>query len=86
MIHVQDLFYNIPSWKRAMKGKGSKREECDRILSVMWRYAVHEVKLGVGFLCRGEFPAAADNITNHNTTKPGYKQTRKEDRPQNKSE
>lgn len=54
VIQVQDLFYNIPSRRRALEGnKRSEREEYDRILSVVQRYAVHEAKRGVGFLCRG---------------------------------
>ncbi|KAL9180697.1 hypothetical protein ACHAXT_011150 [Thalassiosira profunda] len=53
-ISVQDLFYNIPSRRRAMEGsKRSERDEYDRILGVVQRYAVHEAGRGVGFLCRG---------------------------------
>ncbi|KAL7539408.1 hypothetical protein ACHAXR_009272 [Thalassiosira sp. AJA248-18] len=54
VIQVQDLFYNIPSRRRAMEGsRRSERDEYDRILNVVQRYAVHEAKRGVGFLCRG---------------------------------
>ena len=55
VITVQDLFYNIPSRKRALDsgGRRSERDEYDRILNVVQRYAVHEAKRGVGFLCRG---------------------------------
>lgn len=55
MITVQDLFYNIPSRRRALDsgGRRSERDEYDRILNVVQRYAVHEAKRGVGFLCRG---------------------------------
>jgi DNA mismatch repair ATPase MutL len=52
-IQVQDLFYNVPSRRKAMEGRRNEREEYDRILSVVQRYAVHESRSGVGFLCRG---------------------------------
>ena len=52
-ILVQDLFYNVPSRRKAMEGKRNEREEYDRILAVVQRYAVHEARRGVGFLCRG---------------------------------
>ncbi|EED90196.1 mlh1-like protein, partial [Thalassiosira pseudonana CCMP1335] len=52
-ITVQDLFYNIPSRRRAMEGRRSERDEYDRILNCVQRYAVHEAKRGVGFVCRG---------------------------------
>jgi DNA mismatch repair protein MLH1 len=52
-IQVQDLFYNVPSRRKAMEGRRNEREEYDRILSVVQRYAVHEARRGVGFLCRG---------------------------------
>jgi len=54
VIQVQDLFYNIPSRRRAMEGRRSERDEYDRTLNVVQRYAVHEAKRGVGFLCRGD--------------------------------
>ena len=38
-IHVQDLFYNVPSRRRALSGKRNEREEYDRILNVVQRYA-----------------------------------------------
>ena len=53
MIQVQDLFYNVPSRRKAIEGKRNEREEYDRILSVVQRYAIHEARRGVGFLCRG---------------------------------
>ena len=55
VITVQDLFYNIPSRRRALEsgGRRSERDEYDRILNVVQRYAVHEAKRGVGFSCRG---------------------------------
>ena len=52
-IQVQDLFYNVPSRRKAMAGRRNEREEYERILGVVQRYAVHEARRGVGFLCRG---------------------------------
>jgi DNA mismatch repair protein MLH1 len=52
-IQVQDLFHNIPSRRRAMEGRRNEREEYERILNVVQRYAVHASRRGVGFLCRG---------------------------------
>ncbi|KAL7487865.1 hypothetical protein ACHAW6_013431 [Cyclotella cf. meneghiniana] len=52
-IQVQDLFYNVPSRRRAMEGRRNEREEYERILAVVQRYAVHEARRGVGFMCRG---------------------------------
>jgi len=52
-ITVQDLFYNIPSRRRAFEGARCEREEYDKILDIVQRYAVHVAKRGVGFICRG---------------------------------
>ena len=52
VIQVQDLFYNIPSRRRALEGRKNEREEYERTLGVTQRYAIHEAKHGVGFLCR----------------------------------
>ena len=52
IVHVQDLFYNIPSRRRALEGRKNEREEYERTLGVAQRYAIHEAKRGVGFLCR----------------------------------
>ena len=52
VIQVQDLFYNIPSRRRALEGRKNEREEYERTLGVTQRYAIHEAKRGVGFLCR----------------------------------
>ncbi|KAL7494598.1 hypothetical protein ACHAWT_006577 [Skeletonema menzelii] len=52
VIQVQDLFYNIPSRRRALEGRKNEREEYERTLGVVQRYAIHEAKRGVGFLCR----------------------------------
>jgi DNA mismatch repair ATPase MutL len=52
VILVQDLFYNIPSRRRALEGRKNEREEYERTLGVTQRYAIHEAKRGVGFLCR----------------------------------
>ena len=58
VITVRDLFYNIPSRRRAFENSAgntarSEREEYDRILGVAQRYAVHVAKRGVSILCRG---------------------------------
>ncbi|KAL7466193.1 hypothetical protein ACHAXS_006481 [Conticribra weissflogii] len=53
IVQVQDLFYNIPSRRRAMEGRKREAEEYDRILTVAQKYAVHCARRGVGFLCRG---------------------------------
>eukprot|EP00984_Skeletonema_dohrnii_P035812 scaffold36010_cov144-Skeletonema_dohrnii-CCMP3373.AAC.1 len=52
VIQVQDLFFNIPSRRRALEGRKNEREEYERTLGVAQRYAIHEAKRGVGFLCR----------------------------------
>eukprot|EP00985_Skeletonema_marinoi_P027819 scaffold23370_cov139-Skeletonema_marinoi.AAC.12 len=52
VIQVKDLFYNIPSRRRALEGRKNEREEYERTLGVAQRYAIHEAKRGVGFLCR----------------------------------
>ena len=58
VITVRDLFYNVPSRRRAFenstgKTARSEREEYDRILGVAQRYAVHVAQRGVSLLCRG---------------------------------
>ncbi|KAG0747237.1 hypothetical protein G6F57_003641 [Rhizopus arrhizus] len=46
-ITVEDLFYNVPTRKKALK---SASEEYNRILDIIMRYAVHNS--GVSFTCR----------------------------------
>ena len=55
VVAVRDLFHNVPSRRRALESGGSRaeREEYDRVLGVAQRYAVHEARRGVGFVCRG---------------------------------
>jgi len=50
-VKVEDLFYNIPSRKRAFQGK-KEIDEYHRILNVAQRYAVHKAKDGVAFVCQ----------------------------------
>ena len=54
-VSVKDLFHSIPSRRRALEGAGRRgeREEYDRILGVLQRYAVHEGRNGVGITCKG---------------------------------
>ena len=51
-IKVEDLFYNIPSRRRAFAGSRKEAEEYTRVLNVAERYAVHQAGGGVGLVCR----------------------------------
>ena len=51
-IRVEDLFYNIPSRRRAFAGSRKEAEEYTRVLNVAERYAVHQAGGGVGLVCR----------------------------------
>jgi DNA mismatch repair protein MutL len=51
-VTIQDLFYNIPSRKRAFEGPKKEMEEYHRILNVVQRYAIHKAKDGISFLCQ----------------------------------
>ena len=51
-VKLQDLFYNLPSRKRAFEGARKENEEYQKILNVVQRYAVLMAKDGVGFVCR----------------------------------
>ncbi len=51
-VKVEDLFYNLPSRKRAFEGSKKENEEYYKILNVVQRYAVHCSKDGIGFVCR----------------------------------
>ena len=48
-IQVEDLFYNIPTRRKALK---SPMEEFQRVLDVMSRYAIHSGGKGVSFSCK----------------------------------
>ena len=48
-ITVEDLFYNIPQRRKALK---SPMEEFQRVLDVMSRYAIHSGGKGVSFTCK----------------------------------
>ena len=63
VIQVVDLFYNIPSRRRALEGRKNERDEYERTLSVTQQYAIHEAKRGVGFLCRDK--SSGKKIGNH---------------------
>ena len=52
VIKVEDLFYNVPSRRRAFAGSRKEAEEYTRVLSVAQRYAVHRAGRGVGVVCR----------------------------------
>lgn len=52
VVRLEDLFYNLPSRKRAFEGTRKESEEYQRILTVVQRYAVHYAQKGVGFVCR----------------------------------
>jgi DNA mismatch repair protein MLH1 len=52
VVRLEDLFYNLPSRKRAFQGARKESEEYQRILSVVQRYAVQYAQKGVGFVCR----------------------------------
>lgn len=51
-VKIEDLFYNIPSRRRAFEGNKRENEEYYKLMSVVQRYAVHCSKDGVGFICR----------------------------------
>ncbi|KAI8384686.1 putative DNA mismatch repair protein mlh1 [Radiomyces spectabilis] len=54
-ITAEDLFYNVPTRRKALK---SPSEEYNRILDIVSRYAVHNA--GVAFTCRKQGTTAAD--------------------------
>lgn len=52
IVKIEDLFYNVPSRKRAFFGKKKETEEYNKILFVVQRYAIHMSRDGVTFVCR----------------------------------
>lgn len=59
-IIAQDLFYNTPQRRRALK---SASEEYNRALDVVGKYALHYGAKGVGFVCKKSGSNAADVST-----------------------
>lgn len=60
LITAEDLFYNVPQRRRALR---SPADEYNRALDIVSKYAVHYGGKGVGFVCR----KAASNATDLNT-------------------
>ena len=52
VIKVEDLFYNLPSRKRAFASSRKESEEYGKVLGVVQRYAVRGAGMGSGFVCR----------------------------------
>mmetsp|Transcript_19814 Transcript_19814/g.30609 ORF Transcript_19814/g.30609 Transcript_19814/m.30609 type:complete len:852 (+) Transcript_19814:124-2679(+) len=46
IVTVSDLFYNLPH-----RRKTNERDEYQRILTIMQRYALHHASQGIGFVC-----------------------------------
>ena len=63
IVKLEDLFYNLPSRKRAFEGARKEGEEYQRILTIVQRYAVHKAQDGIGFVCRKR-----GGVTDLNTT------------------
>jgi DNA mismatch repair protein MutL len=52
-VRVEDLFYNVPSRKRAFTSSTKKElEEYHRVLAVTQRYAIHKSLDGLSFTCQ----------------------------------
>eukprot|EP00559_Dactyliosolen_fragilissimus_P008828 CAMPEP_0184857214 /NCGR_PEP_ID=MMETSP0580-20130426/2371_1 /TAXON_ID=1118495 /ORGANISM="Dactyliosolen fragilissimus" /LENGTH=871 /DNA_ID=CAMNT_0027352679 /DNA_START=548 /DNA_END=3163 /DNA_ORIENTATION=+ len=51
-VKLQDLFYNVPSRRRAFEGSRKEKEEYNRLLVVAQRYSIRSAGEGVGFICR----------------------------------
>jgi DNA mismatch repair protein MutL len=62
-VTIQDLFYNIPSRKRAFEGPKKEMDEYHRILNVVQRYAIHKAKDGISFLCQRRKRTLASSST-----------------------
>ena len=62
-VKLEDLFYNLPSRKRAFEGTRKENEEYQKILDIVQRYAVHKAASGVGFVCRKKGGATDLNTT-----------------------
>ncbi|GAB5586850.1 DNA mismatch repair protein Mlh1 [Umbelopsis nana] len=62
-ITVEDLFYNVPSRRKALK---SPSDEYNRILDVVTRYAIHNS--GVSFSCKKQGANIADVNTSTNNS------------------
>ncbi len=62
-VKLEDLFYNLPSRKRAFEGSRKENEEYQKILEIVQVYAVHKAASGVGFVCRKRGGATDINTT-----------------------
>ena len=61
-VRVEDLFYNIPSRKRAFATPKKELEEYNRILAVAQRYAIHKSSDGISFTCQRRKKRGGSNI------------------------
>ncbi len=52
VVTLQDLFYNVPARLHALEKATNMKDEYNRILDVIQRYAVAKAQSGVGFVCR----------------------------------
>jgi len=64
LIKVEDLFYNIPSRRRAFDGSRKESEEYQKILLVTQRYAIHKARDGIGFICKKQAGVCDLNTAN----------------------
>ena len=77
MVKVEDLFYNLPSRRRAFEGTKKENEEYFKILKVVQQYAVHCAGDGVGFVCRKRGGVTDLNTTSLSSSLKQVKQYRK---------
>lgn len=63
IVKLEDLFYSMPSRKRAFEGSRKESEEYQKILNIVQRYSVHTSRRGIGFVCRKKGGATDLNTT-----------------------